>query len=214
MSDTKDKKSKWGGLFHKDRPSSTTDSAYGSEGSRDSYNNGNGPSVSDSHEGKQPVQYVNDQGQVVTTTTTTTTTTTAGGGNAQSSTTPHDGDHMNRTDPRVNNNDIQSYEQGQGTAPNVPVRSNLRRDPSPNPSPQQVRQMNSMREPLPQHNNESGGCARNPEQMGQNFSYPSRGGISSQGQPQQPSTLHNIKAAAAGVHVCSSFSGLRQEDVC
>ena len=210
MPESKDKKPKWGGLFHKDRPDSTADSTYGSDGSRNSYNNGNTPSMTESNasqrsnNGNEPNQYVNDQGQVVTTTTTTTTTTTSGGNsNANSSTTkPHDSGLANKLDPRVNTSDDQSYNQRGEGAPHVPPKSNMRRDPSPNPTPQQIRQANATRaQPSSQYDRGSGLYGENPAQGGHNFSYPSRANGGNPNQPQQPGTMHNLKAAAVGVHV-------------
>lgn len=217
MPDPTEKKSKWGGLFHKDRPSSTADSTYGSEGSRDSYNNGNPPSVSDSNASRNsnnnshPVEYVNEQGQVVTTTTTTTTTTTSGGGNARSSTTPHDSNLANKLDPRVNTDNGQPSERRSEAPPNVPAKSSMRRDPSPNPTPQQIRQANAMGGQAPQQRDGQGGYSGNPAQGNHNFSYPSRGGT--QAQTGQPSTLQGVKAAAVGLHVSLHTIVLTKDDI-
>ena len=139
MPDSKDKKSRFGLFGHKDRPTPTTDSTYGSENSSDAHNSyQSAPSMTGSD---NTGTTINDQGQTVTTTTTTTTTTTSGGGGASTTSGPHTSNLANRLDPRVNSSSDQTevsetVQRREIDRPNIPPKS-MRRDPSPNPPSQQ-----------------------------------------------------------------------------
>jgi len=186
---TKDKK-KWGGLgniLHKDRPTSTTDSTYGSEGSRESYNSATAPtpSLTGSDTSRNAVD--NQGNQVVTTTTTTTTTTTSGAGGSSTTSGPHGSNLMNKLDPRVDSSSDQTEvsEVRRENAPGIPARNQMR-ERSPNP-PVQSSRAQEYGSPTTSGSN--------------NFSYPGRAGPAG----GNGGTLEGLKQAAVGIHVCLPY---------